>query len=63
MITNIEDYFTKGCGRCERFATAGCSTTLWARGLADLRGICLAAGLVESAKWGIRVTWLRAAIL
>lgn len=52
MITDIEDYFTKGCGRCERFDTPDCSTKLWARGLADLRGLCLAAGLTEVVKWG-----------
>jgi uncharacterized protein YdeI (YjbR/CyaY-like superfamily) len=52
MITNIEDYFTKGCGRCDRFATTDCSTKLWAQGLADLRGLCLAAGLTETVKWG-----------
>lgn len=52
MITNIEHYFTKGCGRCERFATADCSTNLWAAGLADLRGLCLSAGLTEAVKWG-----------
>jgi uncharacterized protein YdeI (YjbR/CyaY-like superfamily) len=52
MITDIEDYFTKGCGRCERFATPDCSTRTWADGLAALRGVCLAAGLVESVKWG-----------
>ena len=52
MITTINDYFTKGCGRCARFATAECSTRLWARGLADLRALCLAAGLEEAVKWG-----------
>lgn len=52
MITDIEDYFSKGCGRCERFATANCSSRLWAQGQADLRRICLAAGLVETVKWG-----------
>ena len=52
MITNIEDYFTKGCGRCDRFDTADCSTRTWADGLHDLRRICLAAGLSETAKWG-----------
>ena len=52
MITDIEDYFSKGCGRCERFATADCATRHWASGLADLRRICLAAGLVETVKWG-----------
>ena len=52
MITDAEDYFAKGCGRCKRFDTPDCSTKLWHKGLADLRRICLAAGLVETAKWG-----------
>ena len=52
MITDIEDFFTKGCGRCERFATADCSTRRWAQGLAELRRICRSAGLVETVKWG-----------
>lgn len=51
MITDIEDYFTKGCGRCTRFATPDCSTRQWALGLKDLRRICLDAGLVEKVKW------------
>lgn len=51
MITNIEEYFSKGCGRCERFATPDCSTRQWIRGLTDLRRICLEAGLVEVVKW------------
>jgi uncharacterized protein YdeI (YjbR/CyaY-like superfamily) len=52
MITAIEDYFTLGCGRCARFATADCSTRLWAGGLQDLRRICLGVGLTETVKWG-----------
>ncbi len=52
MITDIEDFFAKGCGRCARFATADCSTRQWASGLAAIRVICLAAGLVEAVKWG-----------
>ncbi len=52
MIKVVDDYFAKGCGRCERFATADCSSQRWAPGLADLRRICLEAGLVETAKWG-----------
>jgi uncharacterized protein YdeI (YjbR/CyaY-like superfamily) len=51
MITNIEDYFTKGCGRCDRFDTPDCSTRKWAKGQNDLRQICLEAGLTESVKW------------
>jgi uncharacterized protein YdeI (YjbR/CyaY-like superfamily) len=52
MITHIEDYFTKGCGRCERFNTPDCSTRQWETGLAELRAICLDAGLIETVKWG-----------
>jgi uncharacterized protein YdeI (YjbR/CyaY-like superfamily) len=52
MITEIEDYFAKGCGRCERFATAKCSTRAWAKGLKELRRICQKAGLEETVKWG-----------
>ncbi|MCY1125478.1 YdeI/OmpD-associated family protein [Frigidibacter sp. RF13] len=52
MITEIEDFFTRGCGRCPRFDTPDCSTKRWAAGLADLRRICRAAGLTETVKWG-----------
>ena len=52
MITDIEDYFTLGCGRCARFATPDCSVRLWATGLVELRRICRDAGLTETVKWG-----------
>ncbi len=52
MITDIEEFFTKGCGRCERFATPDCSTRKWNDGLTELRRICLKTGLVETVKWG-----------
>lgn len=52
MITDIEDFFDKGCGRCDRFATADCSTRAWESGLRNLRRICLDAGLCETVKWG-----------
>ena len=45
MITDPDDYFTKGCGRCERFATPDCSTRPWIEGLNALRRICLELGL------------------
>ncbi len=51
MITKIEDYFTKGCGRCPRFDTEDCATIQWAEGLRDLRQICRDAGLTETLKW------------
>ena len=52
MITNIEDYFTLGCGRCDHFATPDCSTRQWNRGLLALRHICNELPLVETLKWG-----------
>jgi uncharacterized protein YdeI (YjbR/CyaY-like superfamily) len=52
MVSNIEDYFSIGCGRCERFATPDCSTRKWSHGLTDLRQICLETGLAETVKWG-----------
>ena len=52
MITEIGDYFTKGCGRCARFETPDCSVHPWADGLAALRALCLGAGLDEGVKWG-----------
>ena len=52
MITEIEDYYANGCGRCERFATPDCSARRWAPGLQALRQICRHAGLLETVKWG-----------
>lgn len=51
MITNPDDFFSKGCGRCARFATADCSTRPWIDGLNALRRICLDLGLEETVKW------------
>lgn len=51
MITEIEDYFSLGCGRCERFATADCSTRKWTGGLRALRKLCVDLELVETVKW------------
>ena len=51
MITDPDDFFTKGCGRCDRFATPDCSTRRWIAGLDDLRRICLDLGLQETVKW------------
>lgn len=52
MITNPEEFFQDGCGRCDRFATDDCSARTWAEALAALRAICLETGLTETAKWG-----------
>jgi len=51
MITDIEDYFVKGCGRCERFSKPDCSTRQWIAGLKRLREICRSQGLIETLKW------------
>lgn len=52
MITVVNDFFAKGCGRCDRFDTPECSARQWATGLAALRKICAEMKLVETAKWG-----------
>lgn len=52
MITEIEDFFAKGCGRCDRFDTPACSAKKWGAGVAALRQICQDAGLSEHVKWG-----------
>lgn len=52
MITDPNDYFTLGCGRCDKFETPACKVHIWAEGLAKLRTICLDMGLSEHAKWG-----------
>ena len=52
MITDVDDYFTKGCDRCARFDTPDCSTRIWQAGLAELRAICRGMGLTETVKWG-----------
>jgi uncharacterized protein YdeI (YjbR/CyaY-like superfamily) len=51
MISDADDFFTQGCGRCHRFSTPDCSTRLWIDGLNNLRRICLAMGLNETVKW------------
>jgi uncharacterized protein YdeI (YjbR/CyaY-like superfamily) len=51
MITDIEDFFTRGCGRCVRFDTPDCSAQIWNDGVKALRQICLDAGLTEQVKW------------
>ena len=52
MITEIEDFFARGCGRCARFDTPACSALRWQAGLAALRQVCLSMGLSETVKWG-----------
>ena len=52
MITDPQDFFDRGCGRCDRWDTTACVARVWASGLADLRRICRDTGLTETAKWG-----------
>ncbi len=52
MITEPQDFFDKGCGRCDRFDTADLLDEAVACRIAALRAICLDAGLEETAKWG-----------
>ncbi len=51
MITDVEDFFTKGCGRCDKFNTPNCVTRTWIDGLNHLRRICQDMGLEEHVKW------------
>jgi uncharacterized protein YdeI (YjbR/CyaY-like superfamily) len=52
MITQIDDYFSLGCGRCVRFATPDCSVQAWMGGLLPLRKLLLDLNLTETVKWG-----------
>lgn len=52
MIRLVEEFFSRGCGRCARFDTPACSALSWAEGLAALRDLLLATGMSETAKWG-----------
>lgn len=52
MITDPDDFFTRGCGRCARFDTPDCSALHWSGVLTGLRDLCREAGLEETAKWG-----------
>ncbi len=52
MITDPNEYFEKGCGRCARFDTDDCSSHIWIEGQLELRRICLDVGLEETTKWG-----------
>lgn len=53
MITNVEEYFLNGCGRCDFFATPKCKVRPWTRELLALREIILSTGLIETVKWGV----------
>lgn len=52
MITELADFFTRGCGRCARFDSPACSALRWSDTVEALRCICLQAGLDEALRWG-----------
>lgn len=52
MITDVDDYFTKGCGRCAKFDTPACNALRWLPVQLPLRDVCLDLQLEETAKWG-----------
>lgn len=51
MITELDDFFTKGCGRCARFDTPDCSIVPWGKGLEELDRLCRNVRLEPALKW------------
>ncbi len=55
MIKHIEDYFTKGCGRCKLYDTPQCKVFTWENELKMLRELVLSCEMNEEVKWGMPV--------
>lgn len=53
MNTNVDTYFTDGCGRCELGGTPQCKVNKWQAELKLLRRIVQDCGLTEESKWGV----------
>lgn len=53
MTTNVEIYFSEGCGRCSLGGTPECKVHTWQQELIALRRIVLECGLDEECKWGV----------
>ncbi|AEV33447.1 hypothetical protein Oweho_2477 [Owenweeksia hongkongensis DSM 17368] len=53
MNTNVDLYFTEGCGRCPLGGTPQCKVYNWPEELKLLRKIVLDCGLTEESKWGV----------
>ena len=53
MNTEVEFYFTDGCGRCPLGGTPECKVHNWPKELKLLRKIVLDCGLTEESKWGV----------
>ena len=50
-IGDVDEYFLRGCGRCQYFDSPACKVHRWTAALAELRRICLEVGLTEELKW------------
>ncbi len=50
-ITLVEEFYSFGCGRCERGGTPECKVNSWTKELQALRKIALSCGLEETLKW------------
>ena len=53
MTTDVETYFSEGCGRCSLGGTPQCKVHTWQQELIVLRRIVLECGLDEECKWGV----------
>lgn len=53
MNTNVDLYFSEGCGRCSFGGTPECKVNNWTAELKLLRNIVLDCGLTEESKWGV----------
>jgi uncharacterized protein YdeI (YjbR/CyaY-like superfamily) len=53
MTTDINIFFSKGCGRCYKVDTLLCKLNNWKDELLLLRKIILQSGLTETMKWGM----------
>lgn len=53
MNTNVDTYFSEGCGRCSFAGTPQCKVNKWPQELKQLRRIVLECGLNEESKWGV----------
>lgn len=52
MNTDVNTYFTKGCGRCSLYDTPRCKVFTWKDELSILRKLMLSTSLKEESKWG-----------
>ncbi|MFQ3261688.1 YdeI/OmpD-associated family protein [Reinekea sp.] len=50
-IETVEEFFSIGCGRCDKGSTPECKVHQWANELQLLRAIAIESGLVEELKW------------